>query len=130
VPPSKKSLSFYGSMLSTKVKKGVASPLTFFTKNQAAKSKQVSRKVSPVKMTKKEHSTLDYSDLSHNNSSMLQTNPNNCGLGPHNTLGGPMQTMTGATNCSNISPCRQGKKLIPDSLVKMPKLTLQMKKAG
>jgi hypothetical protein len=61
---------------------------------------------------------------------MLQSNPNLNALGPHNTLGGPMQTMTGATNYSNISPYKQGKKLIPDSLVKMPKLTLQIKKVG
>jgi hypothetical protein len=125
-----KSLSFYGSMLSSKIKKGAASPLTFFSKNPGPSSKQVSRKTSPVKISKKEHSTLDYSEISQNNSSIMNAGNLASALGPHNTLGGPLQTMTGATNYSNISPCRQGKKLIPDSLVKMPKLSMQIKKAG
>ena len=42
------------------------------------------------------------------------------GLGPHNTLGTTIFTSTTATNTSNISPFKQGKRLIPDSLVKMP----------
>lgn len=39
------------------------------------------------------------------------------GLGPHNTMGTTIVTNT-STTTTNISPLKQGKRLIPDSLVK------------
>jgi len=48
------------------------------------------------------------------------------GLGPHNTLGTTMTTISNTTNTSNISPMNKNKRLIPDSLVKMPKFSLNL----
>jgi hypothetical protein len=67
-------------------------------------------------MPKAHHSTLDNSDLPH----MVDDQEGRPSLGPHNTIGTTMMSNS-TVNTSNISPNHKGmKRLIPDSLVKMP----------
>ncbi|CDW83305.1 UNKNOWN [Stylonychia lemnae] len=106
------------------------SPLQVFQKQ--VQTRQQSRKQSPLgslvrqKDQLNHHSTLDNSDLmtqqqiQNLRGSSPHEDRTSTGLGPHNTLGTTIVTTTNATNTSNISPFKQGKRLIPDSLVKMP----------
>lgn len=69
------------------------------------------------------------SNTSHQTYASLLPSNDNMHLGPHNTLGTTFTTVTNTTCASNISPHKQIKKLIPDSLVKMPKFSLNIQKS-